>query len=59
MRSAYRVPAYLLAVEVVIRAAAIAFAVFGLTKWVGEAHLLYEGVTEPYVVGGDGGNAPE
>jgi FtsP/CotA-like multicopper oxidase with cupredoxin domain len=23
------------------------------------AHLMYEGVTEPYVVGGDGGNAPE
>ena len=23
------------------------------------AHLMYEGATEPYVAGGDGGNAPE
>jgi hypothetical protein len=34
MRSAYRVLAYLLAVEVVIQAATIAYAVFGLTKWI-------------------------
>jgi hypothetical protein len=46
MRSAYRVLAYLLAVEVVIQAAAIAFAVFGLTKWIGEGGVLDKAALE-------------
>jgi hypothetical protein len=46
MRSAYRVLAYLLAVEVVIQAAAIAFAVFGLTNWVDEGGVLDKAAVE-------------
>lgn len=34
MRTTYRVLAYLMALEVVVQAAAIAFAVFGLSAWV-------------------------
>ena len=34
MRATYRVLAYLLALEVVVQAAAIAWAVFGLTAWI-------------------------
>ena len=34
MRATYRVLAYLLALEVVVQAAAIAWAVFGLSTWV-------------------------
>lgn len=34
MRATYRVLAYLLALEVVVQAAAIAWAVFGLTTWI-------------------------
>ncbi|MDL5159182.1 hypothetical protein [Actinomycetospora termitidis] len=34
MRAVYRVLAYLLALEVVVQAAAIAWAVFGLTTWI-------------------------
>lgn len=34
MRAVYRVLAYLLALEVVVQAAAIAWAVFGLTAWI-------------------------
>jgi hypothetical protein len=50
MKSVYRVLAYLVAIEVVIQAAAIAFAMFGLAK-------MYEGVTTPYRLGGP--NTPE
>ncbi|MCW0213197.1 MAG: hypothetical protein OJJ54_07550 [Pseudonocardia sp.] len=34
MRTAYRVLAYVLAAEVVVQAAAIAYALFGLTTWI-------------------------
>jgi hypothetical protein len=34
MRTAYHVLAYLIALEVVIQAAVISFAVFGLSKWI-------------------------
>ena len=40
MRSTYRVLAYIIAAEVVIQAMAIAFAVFGLTKWVDDGGTL-------------------
>jgi hypothetical protein len=40
MKSVYRVLAYLIALEVVIQAAAIAFAVAGLGKWVMEGGVL-------------------
>jgi hypothetical protein len=40
MRSAYRVFAYLVALEVVIQAAAIAYAVFGLDKWIDNGNTL-------------------
>jgi hypothetical protein len=38
MRSAYRVLAYAIAVEVLVQAAAIAYAVAGLGKWVADDH---------------------
>ena len=40
MKSVYRVLAYLIAVEVVIQAAAIAFALAGLGKWIMEGGVL-------------------
>jgi hypothetical protein len=40
MKSVYRVLAYLVALEVVIQAAAIAFALFGLTKWIDDGGVL-------------------
>ena len=40
MKSVYRVLAYLIAVEVVIQAATIAFALFGLGKWIEEGGVL-------------------
>jgi hypothetical protein len=40
MKSVYRVLAYLVALEVVIQAAAIAFAMFGLTKWIDDGGVL-------------------
>jgi hypothetical protein len=40
MKSVYRVLAYLIALEVVIQAAAIAFAVAGLGKWIMEGGVL-------------------
>lgn len=40
MKSVYRVLAYLVALEVVIQAAAIAFAMFGLTHWIDEGGVL-------------------
>jgi hypothetical protein len=40
MKSVYRVLAYLVALEVVIQAAAIAFAMFGLTKWIDQGGVL-------------------
>lgn len=46
MRTAYRVLAYLVALEVVIQAAAIAFAMFGLAKWIGEGGVLDKATLE-------------
>ena len=40
MKSVYRVLAYLVAFEVVIQAAAIAFAMFGLVRWIDEGGVL-------------------
>jgi hypothetical protein len=40
MKSVYRVLAYLVALEVVIQAAAIAFAMFGLIRWIDEGGVL-------------------
>jgi hypothetical protein len=40
MKSTYRVLAYLVALEVVIQAAAIAFAMFGLVKWIDDGGVL-------------------
>jgi hypothetical protein len=40
MKSVYRVLAYLIALEVVIQAAAIAFALAGLGKWISEGGVL-------------------
>ncbi|MGH8965768.1 MAG: hypothetical protein ACRDXB_10640 [Actinomycetes bacterium] len=46
MRTAYKVLAYLIALEVVIQAAAIAFAVFGLGKWVEDGGTLDKAAME-------------
>jgi hypothetical protein len=46
MRTAYRVLAYLIALEVVVQAAAIAFAVFGLGKWVEDGGVLDKAAME-------------
>jgi hypothetical protein len=46
MRATYRVLAYLMAVEVVIQAAAIAFAVFGLSKWIDDGGVLDKATQE-------------
>jgi hypothetical protein len=40
MKSVYRALAYLVALEVVIQAAAIAFALAGLGKWISEGGVL-------------------
>jgi hypothetical protein len=40
MKSAYRVLAYLVAFGVLVQAASIAFAIFGLTKWIEEGGTL-------------------
>lgn len=46
MRSVYRAFAYIIAAEVVVQAAAIAFAVFGLTKWVEDGGTLNKATME-------------
>ena len=46
MRIAYRVVAYLVALEVVIQAAAIAFAVFGLAKWIQDGGVMDKATVE-------------
>ena len=46
MRSVYRVLAFVVAAEVVIQAAAIAFAVFGLGKWVEDGGTLNKATME-------------
>ena len=46
MRSTYRVLAYLVAAEVVIQAAAIAYALFGLGKWIEDGGTLNKAVME-------------
>jgi hypothetical protein len=58
MRTAYRVLAYLVAIEVVIQAAAIAFALFGFTKWIEKGNTfdktVLESDTPPEFLGGLG-----
>src|ERR1700754_1495184 len=46
MKGAYRVFGYLIAAEVVIQAAAIALAVFGLGKWIEDGGTLTKSVME-------------
>lgn len=46
MRSAYRALAYIVAVEVVVQAAAIAFAFFGLGKWIDDGATLDKSTME-------------
>ena len=46
MKSAYRYLAYLLAIEVVVQAAAIAFAIFGLGKWIDDGGTLDKAAME-------------
>ena len=46
MRSAYRVLAYIIAVEVVIQAAAISYALAGLGKWVSDGGTLDKAAME-------------
>ena len=46
MRTTYRVLAYLLAVEVVVQAAAIAYAVFGEAAWIERGGILDKAVME-------------
>jgi hypothetical protein len=46
MKGAYRVFGYLIALEVVIQAAAIALAVFGLSKWIEDGGTLNKAVME-------------
>ena len=46
MRSVYRVFAFIIAAEVVIQAAAIAFAVFGLGKWIEDGGTLNKAAME-------------
>ncbi|MGZ5422477.1 MAG: hypothetical protein ACXWDF_09915 [Aeromicrobium sp.] len=46
MKSAYRYLAYILAIEVVIQAAAIAFAIFGLGKWIDDGNTLDKAAIE-------------
>jgi hypothetical protein len=46
MRTAYKVLAYLIALEVMIQAAAISYGVFGITKWVEDGATLDKAVME-------------
>jgi hypothetical protein len=46
MRTAYKVLAYLIALEVMIQAAAISYGVFGITKWVEDGATLDKAVLE-------------
>ena len=46
MRTVYRVLAYLIALEVMIQAAAVAYGVFGITKWVGDGAVLDKAAME-------------
>jgi hypothetical protein len=57
MKTAYRVLAYIIAIEVAIQAAAIAFGLFGLTKWISDggtldkASMESESTTFPGLIG--------
>ncbi|MGH3425473.1 MAG: hypothetical protein ACRDO8_12120 [Nocardioidaceae bacterium] len=46
MKSTYRVLAYLISIEVVVQAAAIAFAMFGLSKWIEDGNTLDKAAME-------------
>ncbi len=54
MRAVYRVLAYLLALEVVVQAAAIAWAVFGLSTWIENGGVLDKAGMESDTVAFDG-----
>ena len=49
MRTVYRVLAWIVAVEVLLQAAAITYAVFGLGKWIQEGGVLDKSVMESEV----------
>jgi hypothetical protein len=46
MRSTYRVLAYLIAIEVVVQATMIAWALFGFTKWIDDGNTFNKSVLE-------------
>lgn len=46
MRSTYRVLSYIIAAEVVIQAAAVAYGLFGLTKWIQDGGVLDKAAME-------------
>jgi hypothetical protein len=46
MKSAYRVFAYLIALEVVVQAATIAFAIFGFRKWINDGNTFDKAMLE-------------
>ncbi len=48
MRTAYHVLAYLIALEVVIQAAVISFAVFGLGKWINDGGVMDKAAMESH-----------
>ncbi|GAA1256704.1 hypothetical protein GCM10009609_19850 [Pseudonocardia aurantiaca] len=54
MRSVYRVLAYLVALEVVIQAAAVAFAVSGLTNWIENGGVLDAAVMQSETIAFNG-----
>src|SRR3954464_15703649 len=49
MRTVYRVSAWIVAVEVLVQAAAISYAIFGLGKWIQEGGVLDKSVMESRV----------
>lgn len=56
MRTAYRVLAYLVALGVVVQAAAVGFAHFGLDKWIDGGGVLDKAVVESHMAGESGFN---
>ena len=49
MRTVYRVLAWIVAVEVLVQAAAISYAIFGLGKWIQDGGVLDKSVMESQV----------
>lgn len=48
MKKAYRNLAYLVAILVVVQAAAIAFALFGLNKWIDDGHTVTKAIVDTH-----------